>query len=59
MNPDDTSGVHPWDRCMNMGGALMRHESSVVAVGSAPVPSGESAVAWAVLERLVCEGVDF
>lgn len=68
MVPAIIDGWHPWDRCMSMGGRGMRHETTVVAVGTAPLPGapdshGEDAVQDIVLEAvvsvLICESVDF
>ena len=68
MVPDYVDGWHPWDRCMNMGGAGMHHETRTVAVGTAPLPGtpdshGEDAAQDIILEAivsvLICESVDF
>lgn len=64
MDPNTVNDLHPWDRCMNMGGAGMRHETTVVAVGTAPIPGtsearGEDIILEAVVSVLICEGVDF
>lgn len=68
MDPNTIDGLHPWDRCMNMGARSMRHETREVAVGTAPLPGtpdshGEDAaqdiILTAILSVLICEGVDF
>lgn len=64
MQPAIIDGVHPWDRCMDYGGAGMRHETREVAVGTAPIPGlpdshGEDVVLTAILSVLICESVDF
>jgi hypothetical protein len=48
-------GVHPWDRCMDYGGAGMRHDTKEVAVAS----SDEDVVLSAILSVIICESVDF
>ena len=68
MVPAILDGMHPWDRCMNMGARSMRHETREVAVGTAPLPGtpdshGEDAASDIILEAvvsvLICESVDF
>ena len=48
-------GMHPWDRCMNMGGGAMRSEQREVAVAS----SDEDVVLSAILSVIICESVDW
>ncbi len=48
-------GVHPWDRCMNMGGRGMFHSTKEVAVAS----SADDIVLTAILSVIICESVDF
>ena len=68
MDPNVIDGLHPWDRCMNMGARSMRQETREVAVGTAPLPGtsdshGEDAAQDIILEAvvsvLICEEVDF
>ena len=64
MVPAILDGMHPWDRCMNMGARSMRHETREVGVAAAPIPGlpdshGEDIVLTAILSVLICEGVDF
>lgn len=53
-------GVHPWDRCMNMGGRGMHHETTVVAVASPPTgDQADDVILSAILSVIICESVDF
>lgn len=51
-------GLHPWDRCMNMGGRGMSHSTKEVAVASS-APGDEDIVLTAILSVIICEGTDF
>lgn len=48
-------GMHPWDRCLNMGGRGMFHSTKEVAVAS----SDEDVVLSAILSVIICESVDW
>lgn len=67
MDPNIVNGVHPWDRCMDYGGALMRHETAQLATGAPPVPGATADdnidnidnIVTALVTVIICEGVDF
>jgi hypothetical protein len=64
MEPAIIDGIHPWDRCMNMGGRGMYQETREVSVGTPPIPGAadnhaEDNIVTALVTVIICERVDF